>query len=219
MIDIKRSLCGLFCSHPSNFSVRSQILGESVILLAFWPSSGFLAFFWLSGLLLAFWPSSGFLAFFWLSGLHLAFWPSSGFLAFIWLSGLLLARSLLSSLDYLFVPAPCEWIYGFFRLCSHVWILCVLSSRSLFCLVGLAPFLLETIRLPHTLCSLFVPATIVLFGVCSFYSCLTSLGHFWPFVSCRRLWSFSCNRRGASEVVVLSLACVGCSIACGLCHQ
>jgi hypothetical protein len=45
-------------------------------------SSGFLAFFWLSGLLLALWPSSGFLAFIWLSGLHLAFWPASGLCAF-----------------------------------------------------------------------------------------------------------------------------------------
>jgi hypothetical protein len=55
----------------------------------FWPPAGlalllaFWHFFWISGCLLAFWPSSGFLAFFWLSGLHLAFRPSSDFLALL----------------------------------------------------------------------------------------------------------------------------------------
>ena len=48
------------------------------------------------------------------------FWPLLA-LRFFWLSGLPLARTLLSSLDHLF--------------------LCVLWSRSPFCLVGLAPFL------------------------------------------------------------------------------
>ncbi len=63
-----------------DFSVRCTLFTwNSWLVLAFWPSSGFLAFFWLSGLLLASWPSSGYLAFFWLSGLHLAFWPSSVF--------------------------------------------------------------------------------------------------------------------------------------------
>jgi hypothetical protein len=65
-------------------------------------------------------------------------------LRFFWFSGLPLERTLLSSLDYLFL-FHMDGFITFFRLYSHVWIMCVLWSQSLFCLVGLAPFSLETI--------------------------------------------------------------------------
>jgi hypothetical protein len=56
---------------------------------------------------------------FWFSDLHRAPRSSSGCLAFP------LARDLLSSLDYLFL-SHVNGFMAFFRLCSHVWILCVL---------------------------------------------------------------------------------------------
>ncbi len=110
-----------FMSLSSDFSVRCTL------------------FTWNSWLILAFWPSSGFLALFWLSGLLLAFWPSSGFLAFFWLSGLPLARDLLV-IAGLFVPVPCEWIYGFLSaLLSRVDPVCALASVS-FLPCGSSPF-------------------------------------------------------------------------------
>jgi hypothetical protein len=97
-------LCGLFCPH---------LLGGLFCLPAFWPSSGFLAFFWLSGLLLA---PAGLLAF-----LHSAFgWRmvlflflvsslgvslDQGVLLLVWV---LLLEELLSS-SWLFHGGATEW--------------------------------------------------------------------------------------------------------------
>ena len=81
----------------------------------------------------------------WNSWLILAFWPSSGFLAFFWLSGLPLARDLLVIAGLLFVPVPCEWIYGFLSvLLSRVDPVCDLASVS-FLPCGSSPFTLDTI--------------------------------------------------------------------------
>jgi hypothetical protein len=109
---------------------------------AFWPTSGFLASFRLSGLLQAFWPSSGFLAFFRLSGLLQAFWPSSGFLAFFRLSSLLGG---LFCILRIVLSASSGWI-----VLSTGYIYLVLSTNSL--LYGLfCPHLLSGLFCLHYL--------------------------------------------------------------------